>query len=60
MLAQLALMMQRRRATAGPGAAGADDGEGGVEVDEDGVRVVLDDRCSVSPHQRNQGGLSNY
>ena len=54
MLEQLAHIMQRRRRRAGNDGGGDDnDNDGEIEIeDEDGVRVVLDDRCSVSTSQR--------
>ena len=51
MLEQLAHIMQRRRRRAGNGGGVGDDNDndGEIEIeDEAGVRVVLDDRCSVS------------
>ena len=55
MLAQLAHIMQRRRRRAADGGGGGDgDNDGEIEIeDEEGMRVVLDDRCSVSTNQFN-------
>ena len=41
-------MMQRRRTRAGEGDGGGGGEEGDVELDEDGVRIVVDDQCNVS------------